>query len=52
VSVERPAVPFQVLGTAAQELAEIWTFRCDDRDRTPGWQLLAIEQIESKPNVK
>jgi predicted lipid-binding transport protein (Tim44 family) len=38
--------------TTPQEVTEIWTFRRDDRDPKQGWQLSAIQQVESKPQVK
>jgi predicted lipid-binding transport protein (Tim44 family) len=34
---------------APQEVTEVWTFRRDDRDPGQGWQLSAIQQVESKP---
>ena len=37
---------------APQEATEIWTFRRDDRDLAQGWQLSAIQQVESKPQPK
>ena len=36
---------------APQEVTEVWTFRRDDRDPGQGWQLSAIQQVESgEPN--
>lgn len=32
---------------APQEVTEVWTFRRDDRDPVQGWQLSAIQQVES-----
>jgi predicted lipid-binding transport protein (Tim44 family) len=37
---------------APQEVTEVWTFRRDDRDPAQGWQLSAIQQAESQPNVR
>lgn len=34
---------------APREVTEVWTFRRDDRDPEQGWQLSAIQQVESKP---
>jgi predicted lipid-binding transport protein (Tim44 family) len=36
---------------APQEVTEVWTFRRDDRDPAQGWQLSAIQQVESQRNV-
>jgi predicted lipid-binding transport protein (Tim44 family) len=33
---------------APQEVTEVWTFRRDDRNPKEGWQLSAIQQVESK----
>ena len=33
---------------APQEVTEVWTFRRDDRDPAQGWQLSAIQQVESE----
>jgi predicted lipid-binding transport protein (Tim44 family) len=32
----------------SREVAEVWTFRRDDRDSKAGWQLSAIQQVDSK----
>jgi predicted lipid-binding transport protein (Tim44 family) len=37
---------------APQEVTEIWTFRRDDRDPAQGWQLSAIQQVESQHNAR
>lgn len=34
---------------ASEEVTELWTFRRDDRDPEQGWQLSAIQQVESEP---
>ena len=36
---------------APQEVTEVWTFRRDDRDPAQGWQLSAIQQVDSQPNL-
>jgi predicted lipid-binding transport protein (Tim44 family) len=32
---------------ASREVTEVWTFRRDDRDPKQGWQLSAIQQVQS-----